>query len=98
MKLKMVKEMKNEGRTYQLYTLGKYEVDVTTFESGYASIKVSKDWKEEYLPEIYERNNGFAIQTTSYGSLQTEELKKVIAGYEYAMEAVEILNREFSNK
>ena len=98
MKLKMVNEVKSKGKTYRGYELGLYEVEETIFESGYASIRVSKDWKEEYLPEIYERNNGFAIQTTSYGSLQAEELKKVIAGYEYAMEAVEILNREFGNK
>ena len=115
MMLKMVNEVKSEGKTYREYELGLYEVEETIFESGYSIVRISKDfriestrayWFAEYLPEIFERGNEgfgsssphFVISTTSYGALKPEEIKKVIAGYNYAMEAVEILNREFGNK
>lgn len=61
-----------------------------------------KDARENYIPDIYyqedwygEHDPKFEIQTSAYGSMNPEEIKKVIAGYQEAIEAVEILTKEF---
>lgn len=102
MKLTFVKSMENENKKYELYTIGEYEVDVTIYDSGYKSIHVrAKDYSARYLPCIYCKDNfegkvlGFEIQTTSYGALNTDEIKKVIEGYNKALEVVEVLTKEF---
>lgn len=71
-------------------------------ESKYC-FDVVAEAKEEnkYLPRIYaERNKeekiiDFTIQTTSYGSLNSEEIKKMIQGYEAALKVVEELRKMF---
>lgn len=54
-----------------------------------------------FTPKIYtvvKRFNpiGFEIQTTSYGSLDIEEISKLINSYEVAKQTVEELNRMFN--
>lgn len=96
------------GRTCEAetYKIGRYEVDhyVVTYEDGdgYERICVSGEWKAEYLPDIQyedgrwgEEKKCFKIQTTAYGALNPEEIKKVIAGYNEAMEVVAILTEKF---
>lgn len=99
---------KYEATTYTLgenYMVEKY---IKTYNSGatITDIQVGyKDWRkarENYMPEIHYRDDFFGkteprieIQTTSYGSLNPEEIKKVIAGYQEALEAAEILTKEF---
>lgn len=93
-----------------LFTLGAhYTVEryITRYENGNVykrfSVNVSYDDRNEnYIPEIYywddifgEEKPRFEIQTTSYGALSPEEIKKVIAGYNEAVEAVEILTKNF---
>lgn len=53
---------------------------------------------ENYMPKIYynddwfgEKKPHFTIQTTSYGDMKPEEIRKVIAGYQEAIEVVSIL-------
>lgn len=86
------------------YELGRYKFDYDVAE--YKDRKVERFsfnggiFDENYLPQIYfEERFGcerfFSIMTTSYGSLKTEEIKKVIEGYQEAVEAVEILEKEF---
>ena len=41
---------------------------------------------------------GFTIETTSYGSLSSEEITKVIDGLREAQEVVEVLKEKFLNK
>lgn len=91
----------------ETYKIGRYEVEhfVTTYESGVVieSIYVNGEFKAEYLPDIqyYDdwfnegANKCFKIQTTAYGALNPEEIKKVIAGYNEAMEVVAILTEKF---
>lgn len=92
----------------KLFRIGSYEVEVTkyTYVTGDIHIRrrisVEKNYGEHYLPEIYFRDNEltgeageFVIQTTSYGSLKPAEIKNIIAGYETAVEVVEILTKEF---
>lgn len=96
-----------EGTTFILgehYTVERY---ITRYENGNVykrySVNVRRDDRHEnYIPEIYywddifgEEKPRFEIQTTSYGALSPEEIKKVIAGYNEAVEAVEILTKNF---
>ena len=57
---------------------------------------------DRYLPKIYFRDGAFGssvkkfeIQTTSYGALDPEEIKKVIDGYQLALAVVETLTKAF---
>ena len=104
------KEENGKTYTMTEYTLGSHYTVArytTKYESGafLIRIEVRADYKERrdnYLPEIYyhddffgESKPRFEIQTTSYGALSAEEIKKVIAGYNEALEAVEILTKNF---
>ena len=98
MELEMIKEIKGHAIINRYYRLGLYQVISSTYESGHMSVAIHKDLELHYLPHIYQEfSGGFTVQTTSYGSVGVEELYKIIAGYEYAMEAVEVLNKEFNN-
>lgn len=105
-----VNEKAADGNLYRTeeFTLGeRYEVEVydTTYESGTAIRKIyveAMDRNDRYLPEIYyradifgKREPGFKIQTTAYGSLGIEDIQKVIAGYQEAIEAVKVLTEAF---
>lgn len=59
-----------------------------------------------YLPQIYDsidcikyRDSGldfaFEIQTTSYGSLEPEEINKVISGYHTALDTIKMVEEAF---
>lgn len=92
------------------FTLGKHYTvvrNITRYEDGDVlkriCVNVSyEDKHNNYIPEIYyeddifgEYRPQFKIQTTSYGSMDPKEIQKVIAGYQEAMEAVEILTKNF---
>lgn len=57
--------------------------------------------RDTYLPDIYDNSDSkdlkttFTVQTTAYGSMEPEEILKVIEGYKTALEAVEILKSNF---
>lgn len=92
--------IKRERETIEIYEIGRYTVTVFTYESGYRSISVRGDGTE-YLPEIYSRDDyegnvlGFDVQTTSYGALCVDEIRKVVAGLEEATQVAKILSAEF---
>ena len=97
--------------TAEYYTLGGYEVDhyTTTYTDGtvWDRVQVSHiDFmaaRKNYLPDIsfedgdsrWSDGRGFKIQTTAYGTLNPDEIQRVIDGYNTAMEAVKILTAEF---
>lgn len=99
---------KYEGTTYTLgenYMVERYH---TTYSNGntyliiYVKYANYEEARNNYLPEIHYRDDFFGkteprfeIQTTSYGALNPEEIKKVIAGYQEALEAAEILTKAF---
>lgn len=101
MKLTFVKSKDAGNVKYELYKIEDYEVIVSTYDSGYKCISVSKRERERYLPEIFCKDDfegnilGFEIQTTSYGAMNVEDIQKVIAGYNKAIEIVEVLTKEF---
>ena len=102
MKLELVKQIADEKRTCTLYTIGAYKVDVTIYEDKTKRISVNKDYKEEFLPEIYFKDKRwgneveeFQIQTTAYGALNPSDIQKIIKGYEEAMKVAAVLTEEF---
>ncbi len=103
MELTLERTRKLEDRQYKVYKIGRYTINVVDYLDGTAYITTEHE-KADYLPHIYVRDDndmkvlGFDIQTTSYGALSTEEIKKVISGYNEALEVVAILTKEFVNK
>lgn len=101
MELVLKRERRGEGKTLKGYELGGYEVTVTTYDSGLQYINVRTDKQNRYQPEIYPREDmadnviGFAIQTTSYGALRPDEIRKVIEAMEEAIEVVNVLTKAF---
>lgn len=104
---KAFKQRHEDGvvNTCEVFELGDYFVDVdkTRLKNGHVItlISICHSIDKEYLPSIYYRTyrnkekNHFEIQTTAYGALDADEIRKVIAGYQQALEAVEILERNF---
>lgn len=85
-----------------LYNVGRYNVITTTTEyidreKELVNIQIDAVDGNRFTPYIYyrNRNKSFAIGTTSYGSLPIEDIKRVIEGYNEAVEVVEILTNEF---
>lgn len=83
--------------------LGHYRVICTTVEYKNGDVTedmmIREDPNVEYLPEIYYEDlwgeEKFEIQTTSYGALSPDEIRKVVAGYQEAMLVVETLQKNF---
>ena len=103
MKMKLIDTIKKEGRTAEIYEIGRYTVKVVTYEGGFKHISVRTE-RDDYLPEIYCRDDiegrvfGFEVQTTSYGAISPDEIRKVVAGLEEAAKVAEFLNMEFVEK
>ena len=103
------KECREENTKYErdIYEIGNYQVirDLSIYESGnkHERFEVRPNRKVDFLPDIYynysifgdDNQRDFRIQTTSYGSLPTEDIQKVIDGYKEAVEVVNVLNERF---
>ena len=110
--LTLVKEKREERdqnfALYQLYEIGDYKVSVATYTfkncDSFKSITVTQNNDVEFLPHIYfEREPGedygkFKIQTTSYGAMDVEQIKKIIKGYEEALMIVDALQNSVLNE
>lgn len=103
MELKLVEAFEVDGRKVDRYEIGNYKVKALTYSWG-RRVEVSVLNRERYLPDIYCRTDdegkivGYEVQTTSYGALAAEEIKKVIAGLEEAVQVAEILTERFVEK
>lgn len=103
MELKLVEAFEIEDRKVARYEIGSYQVKALTYSWG-DRVEVRGTNKERYLPEIYCRTDdegeilGFEVQTTSYGALPVDEIKKVVDGLNEAIAVVEILTDRFVNK
>lgn len=101
MELVIKRERQGDGKTLKGYELGNYEVSVITYDSGYQYLTIRTDRRNRYQPEIYPREDGegnvigFDIQTTSYGALQSDQIRKVIEAMEEAIKAVDVLTEAF---
>ena len=91
----------DDVRALDIFKIGSYTVNrVTVHEGGklvWSNVTVFS--KSDYAPEIryddWSDKKQFKIQTTAYGALDAEEIKKVIAGYEEALEVVKVLTEKF---
>ena len=95
-----------DGLTTEIYKIGKYIVRTKCVDEKRVHLEVIIDCKTNtyYTPHIFVNDNlegimyGFTIETTSYGSLSSEEITKVIDGLREAQEVVEVLKEKFLNK
>lgn len=88
-------------RDLTVYEPGKNPFEDTYIEDFY----IVPDQRKEYLPDIAyslvdigedgKKTKDFKIQTTAYGSLSPTEIKKVIKGYQEAIEVVGALKSRF---
>lgn len=80
-----------------------YELRLFSTENGTELVRVIQN-EERYAPQISEKfgatsisETEFTIGTVSYGGLPVEEIKKVMTGYEKAIEAVEYFEEQLKN-
>lgn len=104
MELTIIDMKSNKDFKQVIYSIGHYKVNViTSRKSNHRTLQVFKDPKTKYLPSIiynelfFEESHPkfFSVQTMSYGDVKTEKLKPIIAGYQEALEVVEVLNKKF---
>lgn len=104
MKMKLLKEkskvVNDKELKFEVYEVGKYMVVVHYTDGKMRDIETIETDGDRYLPEInfscsIEMAKTFRISTTSYGNLKAEEIKKVVEGYEHALEVVEVLTEKF---
>lgn len=88
------------------YELGQYEVDhkVKTRDGEVISdrVEVCRDWTRKFLPQIdFEEDyygtghRVFTVRTSGFTELEAEDIREAIAGLQEALEAVEILTKQF---
>ena len=107
LEMKLLRTKEDEKGTYKAYEVGCYIAYVTNHKNPemlFISVSAKLD-ANEYAPYIYfeetrfgEVVNEFTIQTTSYGSLDIQEIKKMLDAYNTAVEVVDVLERNFLNK
>lgn len=96
------------GSVYEttFYELGGYEVEhrVKTRDGEVVRdrVIVERDWTRKYLPQIdFDENyygtghRVFTARTMGFGELDADEIREAIAGMQEALEAVEILTKQF---
>lgn len=102
LEMNLVRVEEESGRKYEVYEIGEYTVYVTIYGDDTKIISVSTNiGADEYMPDIFFEDGRFGsmekkfkIQTTSYGALDTEEIKKFMEAYKKAINVVDILTKE----
>lgn len=92
-----------EKENFKRYDGYGYKIQQRFYDEEDYSITISKEFGEEYkyLPSIYSKTDGeekiidFEIETSSYGSLSSEEIERVISGYKIALDVVKELKEMF---
>lgn len=103
-KLKLVKETlvdSNELRAIRIYENDYYKIREDIYKTGFKTVSCQE--KEKFIPwisvnvDLYGDCNieSFSIDTCSYGVLKEEEIKKIIHGYNAALETVEQLKKMY---
>lgn len=91
---------------YDTFEIGCYKVDrgyKRYHENGAEVTGYDIYSDKEYAPNIYYTESWtkddltpeFRIQTSSYGAMKPSEIQKIIAGYQEAVEVVEVLTNTF---
>ena len=93
----------NRGAEITVYENDYYTVKKVVGVNDYIDVVITaKDKIDNYIHDIYTEENsdtfeitGFEIQTTSYGALKTEEIEKIVKGYNIAIKTVKELEKIF---
>lgn len=106
MELKLFKTIKAaNGSILNNYLIGDYVISERIYDSFTCIYTTPNINANDFLPVIFaddENEDGiitnFRIQTTSYGTLKVEDVKKFIEAYNEAVEVVEIFKDKFISK
>ena len=94
LKYRLVNNIEDESGFEDTYEIGNYTV-VCDYDYKYERLYVDFYTDKEFYPSISriklrgEESPKIKIQTTSYGSLEPNDILKVINGYEEALDVVE---------
>jgi len=89
--LKLIEKKQTEGYEIEVYESEYYQLRLETKLNRGCKIVRMSHLSGEYMPTIYvfndDADNNFEIkiQTSSYGSLELDDIQKVINGYEIAV-------------
>lgn len=82
-----------------------YKIEEVIYSDGVKDVNVNPIESTRYKPSIYIDTSiedfsitGVRIQTTSYGSMNVKEVKKIIKEYEKAIEVATILEERYLDK
>jgi len=106
--MKLFKLVKNEDvekkdiNHIKIYESENYKLRIFTYNSGYISVDANRNEvnKKDYIPALYIRQNDdnmveeIEIETCSYGSLNSEQVKEMIEKYKIAIDSVIELKEE----
>lgn len=92
-----------KGYRVTVYENDYYTVKKIVDVNNYIDVVINtKNKIDNYIHDIYTEENsdtfeitGFEIQTTSYGALKTEEIEKIVKGYNIAIKTVKELEKIF---
>lgn len=101
--MKLISENTGRVRSSKVYECLGYEIhELTYHNSGLVSLIINSCKSEKYLPTIYTDDDfdtcgikGFKIITTSYGTLNPDEIEEVIQGYQMAIKVVKELEKKY---
>lgn len=82
-------KMTDNGESIHIYSDGNYKL--TMAQDGFHSLSKIDYFSmnpEIFLPSVFDAKKTPSIQTTSYGSLDSEEIDKMIEGYRIAQRAI----------
>lgn len=100
-KLILEKELPKKEETVKVYECLGYQIkEVTNNKWNFITLSIESDKK--YNPNIVVKEDlddgkilEFKIQTTSYGSLESNKIEKIIEGYQTALKVVKELEKKY---
>lgn len=101
--MKLISQNIGKARSSKVYECLGYEIhELTYHDSGLVSLIINSCKSKKYLPTIYTDDDfdtcgikGFKIMTTSYGTLNPNEIEEVIQGYQMALKVVKELEEKY---
>ena len=102
MNIKLIKTIEAENKRTDRYEIEDlYIVDATYYDNEFFHVSIQRNPLHNFLPDIYylnsfiTKNPAFEIQTGAFGLLSPDNIRKVIKGYETAIEAQALLEKTF---
>lgn len=102
MNIKLIKTIEAENKRTDRYEIDDlYIVDATYYDNEFFHVSIQRNPWHNFLPDIYylnsyiTKNPAFEIKTCAFGLLSPDNIRKVIKGYETAIEAQALLEKTF---